>query len=264
MPARVRSKNIPVAPRRKRLLHAFYLAQPFLQFVALMAVLFTLGRCSPLAPSTDKSVLKNSSNGVTATHSEHGVNVAIEEDSMKDLSRSDDLSVMSQTNFTNRVLANSIEAERGADMNGVRNLFRIRDQQRGQQRSVRVLVSHMDESQRLAFFKGDAVSLDLASKLGPVMKPDVRKEFFARIDAASRNNDLTAKAYLVLSNDDMMAPDAVESIPVATKFQLGVTASNDKAWVRLQRTARELDEQQQKLIESNISKRGAYLALVLE
>jgi len=101
----------------------------------------------------------------------------------------------------------------------------------------------------------------LADVLGANMTPEVRKYYFTELDKLSRAGDLNAKAYLVMSDDDMAAPDALTAIPVPVKLQLAISQTNEKAWLQANRGR--IDDQQQKLIESAKSKSVA-MALVLE
>ncbi|MGZ3652653.1 MAG: hypothetical protein ACXVB9_17060 [Bdellovibrionota bacterium] len=265
MSPRNSSKKPPVASRRKRAIHALYLVQPLLQFAALMIVMFALARCSPLAPSTDKSVLKASANGLVSPHSDQAQKGAEEEDikrEMKDLSSFDDLRLISQSDFAARVVPNSIEAEKGADLTGVQNVFRQRAKLLGTSRGVRLLIVRLLKDQKDSFFKTGSLRLNLADVLANSMAPDVRKAFFTELHKISAN-DLKAKAYLILSDDDMASPEAVTEVPLAGKFQMAILPNDEKAWLQLSRTDLNLDDQQQKLIESNKEKSIA-MAIVLE
>ena len=264
MSPRAFKKNPPVAPRRKRALHAFYLAQPFLQFVALMAVLFTLGRCSPLASSTDKGSKLLSASSAANPHTAQAIQSAEDEDikrELKDLRAADELDVISQSEFTAKVEANSLSTDKGADLNGVQSLFRARAQQ-GLQRKVHLLVLRLSKEQREAFFQGGTARVNLSDALAGGMAPEVRRAYFGELHKLA-HSDLSAKAYLVLADEDAAAPDAVNALPVVPKFQLAIFPSDDKAYLQVSRSEQGLDDQQQKLIESNKDK-ALSLALVLE
>ena len=256
-------KKPPVARRRKRALHAFYLAQPFLQFAALMAVLFTLGRCSPLASSTDKGSRLQNASSLASPHTALAIQSAEEEDikrELKDLRGADELDVISQSDFHNRIEANSLDAEKGTDLTGVQGLFRARAQQ-GFRRSVRLLVLRLSKEQRVAFFEGGSARVALSDALAGGMAPDVRRAYFTELHKLSNGSQLSAHAYLVLADED--AADAVNAVPIQTKFQLAIFPSDDKAYIQVSRAEQGLDDQQQKLIESNKDK-ALSLALVLE
>jgi hypothetical protein len=264
MSPRAFKKNPPVARRRKRALHAFYLAQPFLQFVALMAVLFTLGRCSPLASSTDKGSKMLGASSVGSPHTALAIQSAEDEDikrELKDLRGADELDVIGQSDFA-KLESNSLEADKGADLNGVQGLFRARAAQ-GVHRNVRLLVLRISKEQREAFFQNGSTRVDLASALAGNMAPDVRRAYFTEVHKLAAASNLTAHAYLVLADEDAAAPDAVNALPVQPKFQLAIFPSDDKAYLQVSRGELALDDQQQKLIESNKDK-ALSLAIVLE
>jgi hypothetical protein len=246
-------------------MHAFYLAQPFLQFMALMAVLFTLSRCSPLASSTDKGSKMLNASSLGSTHTPLAIQSAEDEDikrELKDLRGADELDVIGQSEFASKVEANSLEADKGADLTGVQGLFRARAAQ-GLRRNVRLLVLRLNKEQREAFFQNGSARVDLASALGGNMAPDVRRAYFTEVHKLAAASNLSAHAYLVVADEDAAAPDAVNALPVQPKFQLAIFPSDDKAYLQVSRSEQGLDDQQQKLIESNKDK-ALSLALVLE
>ena len=263
MSPRARKPLPPAASRRKRILHAFYLAQPLFQFIALMAVLLILGRCSPLAPSTDRSINKSSNNALsTQPSSERGNNSASEEDItniLRDISRHDELALISQSDFSQRILPRSLQAERPADLEDVRNLFRQRARG-GFARNTRLLVLSLTTEQKENFFRSGSLRIALSDTMR--LTPEVRKYYFGELHKIPRS-ELSAKALLVMSDDEMASPESISAIPVPTKFQLGIDPTDEKAWFQVSRTDSQIDEQQQKLIESAKS-RSISMVLVLE
>src|SRR4051812_19739599 len=99
MPAQHQRKKPPITSQRKQMIYAIHLAQPFLQFFALMAVLFFLSRCSPLSSSSDKSPKKSASdNSALATPSD----AALEEDIKKaerEIGDAQELALVTKSNF---------------------------------------------------------------------------------------------------------------------------------------------------------------------
>lgn len=253
MPARKSSKKPPAAPRKKRVLHALYMAQPLLQFAALMAVLFVLGRCSPLASSTEKSALKKTSdNGVVATpHTEQGQNQALEEDirkSLRNLNEPDDLALASEKEFA-QISRESLHGDRPADADRVRFVF--------QSRRPRLLVLPLSAEEIAAFAQG-SLRLDLAKRLSQ-MNPEAQKLYFGLLQRQAKR--LQAHAFLLLPHEQMQGPDAIASLPLRHRFQLGFV-SDDKAFLSASRVD-ELDDSQQELIRSNFA-RATGLVVVLE
>lgn len=254
MPARKNSKKPPAAPRKKRALHALYMAQPLLQFFALMAVLFVLGRCSPLSSSTEKSALKKTSdNGVVATPTEQGLSQAQEEDirkSLRDLNDAEELSVVSEKEFS-QSSRESLHGNRPADPDRVKFVF--------QSRRGRLLVLPLSPEEKLAFTQG-SVRIDLAQRLLPTMNADTQKLYFGLLQRQAKR--LQGRVFLLLPHELAQAPDAVTSLPLRAKVQLGFVA-DDKAYLRASRLDEELDDSQQELIRSNLERASA-LAVVLE
>ncbi len=257
MPARNRSQKPPAAPRSKRMLHALYMAQPLLQFVALMAVLLVLGRCSPLSPSTEKSALKKTSdNGVVATPagpSEQANNQAQEEDikkSLRDVNDAEDVAVVSEKEF-NASSRESIHGNQPADSDRVKFVF--------QSRKPRLLVLPLSAEEKQNFAQG-AVRIDLAKRLSSQMSEDTRKLYFNLLYRQLKR--LHGRAVVLLSQDQMDLPEAVNSLPIRARVQLGFLG-DDQAFLRLSRAEEHIDDAQQELIRSHME-RAVALAVVLE
>jgi hypothetical protein len=260
MPARNRSKKPPAAPKRKRMLHALYMAQPFLQFFALMAVFFVLGRCSPLSPSSDKSVLKNISDGVKATPNESGENAALEQDIKKELREISDVGempVQSQSEYS-AYIRESIHADKPADSGRVKHIFQQRS--RELRRLTRMLVLPLSADEKAKLLQG-SVRIDLSQRLSSSMDPATQKLFFALLRDSGKRN--TGKAILVLSDEASDSPEAVASIPLHHKVRLAVLSGDEKAYLQVSRVDDKLDDLQQELIRSNLE-RSVELAVVLE
>lgn len=265
MSPRASQKKPPIASRRKRAVHLFYLAQPFLQFVALMAILLVLGRCSPLASSTDKGAKMVSASSLASPHTEQAIKGAEDEDihnELTDVRSADELAVIKQSDFTTQVAANALDAEKASSLTDVQGLFRAHAQHGLRRNNVRLLVLRLTKEQRDAFFQAGSVRVNLAEALAGTMAPDVRHAYFAELHKLM-HGDLTAKAYLILADEDMASPDAVNTLPVAPKFQLAIFPNDEKAYLDVAHSEPALDDQQQKLIESNKDK-ALSLALVLQ
>ncbi len=252
MPARKHSKKPPAAPRKKRAMHALYMAQPLLQFFALMAVLLVLGRCSPLSSSTEKSALKKTSdNGVIATPTEQGLNQAEEEDirkSFRPLNEAEEIAVESEKEFA-QGSRETLHGNRPADADRVKHVF--------QSRRGRLLVLPLSPEEQLAFKQG-SVRIDLAKRLLPSMNAETQKLYFNLLQRQAKR--LQGRIVLLLPHELAQAPDAVTSIPLRAKVELGFLA-DDKAFLRASHD--QLDDLQQELIRSNLE-RASGLAVVLE
>jgi|GEM_PF-5264408 len=242
---KTRSKNPSAAKKRKRMLHAFYLAQPFLQFAALMVVLFVLGRCSPLSPSSDKSVLKNISDGVKATPTENGENAALEDaikEANHELSDEPVMAAVSQTEYAAYV-KESIHADKPANAARVKHIFQKRA--RELRRDTRALVIPLSADEKARLIQG-SVRIDLSKRLASSMDPATQKLFFSLL----RDRSLQGKPVLVLSDETMASPDAVKPIPLRTKVRLAVLRGDEKAFLQVSRADDKLDDLQQELIRS--------------
>jgi hypothetical protein len=241
------------------------LAQPIFQFVALAAVLLALGRCSPLSPSINEekmSALKSANSGSPIPHDGSAEEQDIKRE-MKQISTADELPLISESDFTDHILPNSIQADKGTDLTGVQNLFRQRELQAGSQRNSPILVLRLTSDQENQFFQTGSLRMDLAEALNGSMAADVRQSFFTEIHKLVPRGDITVKSYLVLPDDEMDDPEAASAIPVSTKFQMAILPNDQKAWIQLTRQSQNLDDQQQKLIESAKGK-SLSMELVLE
>ncbi len=243
------------------MLHALNMAQPFIQFFALMLVLFVLGRCSPLSPSSEKSRLKGiSENGVSATPTETGESLALEEDikkSLRDVSEEEEMAVFSQSEYS-AYIAHGLHANKPADLGHVKLLL----QQRAREirRSTRVLVIPLSAEEKAALVQG-SLRIDLAKRLSATMDPATQNFLFSQLNDHPKR--LHAKAILVLSDEAMNSPEAVASIPLHTKLRLAVLPGEERAFLQIFRIEEKLNDPQQELIRSNLE-RSVELAVVLE
>lgn len=227
-------------------MHALYLAQPFLQFVALMAVLFVLGRCSPLAPSTDKSVQKTFSDGVKTTRSETGENRAEGEDlknSMLEIQGVPELEVISPKMLQRRLKPDSLDADEGADLAKIQNLANLKRARK----PVRLLFVRLTTAEREAFFATGSLQVVLHKRLGR-MSEELRKAYLHELHIINRQ-ELTGKLYALLPDEEMDKPDSVASLHIGTKARLAITPDESRAALALERTVETVDEEQQKRID---------------
>jgi len=254
MPSRSHSKNPPVAKRRKRFLYALNLAQPFLQFFALMAALLVLGRCSPLAPSNERSLNRSASDGVIATHNPLNDIQAEELDiqrALKDApSEVEELTVISQPAFDSRV-SESLNAEVPANLDKVRAVLN----QHG-----RVLTVSLSPAEFRQFRNEGSVRLKLAQILTPKMSPAGQKALFQELRPPST---IRAHAYLVLAPDAMRSSEDDDKLPITLRNTLGVL-TDEKAFLQIGLEKRRVDDSQQNLIKSLLDAPSAKLAIILE
>jgi hypothetical protein len=264
MPAKATKKQPPAAPIGKRAVHAFYLAQPLLQFLALMAVFFVLVRCSPLNSSTDRTLKKISADGAVATSIKTGDAQAEEEDikhALKDASDSDEMTVYSEAEYT-KFVANSLYSDTPASSGRVRAIFEKHALEENRvKRSTRLLAISLTPEQRLKIKNGGNVRINLFELLGAArMSLDTRKFFVSELRKISH---LEARVYLILPNDAMQAPEVEDKIPVHTRTAVAIL-SDEKAFLQVSRIIeRNIDDSQQELIKSNFD-RSVGIAIVLE
>lgn len=257
MPARNRSNNLPAAPKRKRMLHAVYLVQPFLQFFALMAVLFVLGRCSPLSPSKEIARMKSfSDNGVIATPAENGDSIAIEEH-YKEISAHESMPIFSQASFREYV-RESLFAHTRADQGRVKYIFQQRN--REIRRSTRVMSISLTPDERVRLVQG-SLRIDLSKRLASQMDADTMKLFFSLLRSPQKN--LHGKAILVHSDQDAELSEAVSEIPLGTMIRVAILPGDEKAYLQVSRIEQRISAAQQELITANLA-RAIDLAVVLE
>ncbi|HEY8280002.1 MAG TPA: hypothetical protein VIH99_10275 [Bdellovibrionota bacterium] len=262
MPSRLKRKKAPAAPKGKRILHALYLAQPFLQFAALMAIMLVLSRCSPLAPSTERGLNQLSSNATTPSQTENG-NSQAEEKDIEELLRSskvdsaETLLVTSETKFKDED-KKGLNADRPGDKGRVEEILR----KRRSGSKGRLLAIQLLREQKEDLFNGKTVRIALADRLKNMLDSDSRKSLFKNLDNLDRGASLSGKSILVLP-DVAMQDEQSYALPVSLGFALAVLPSGEKAFLEIRNLQAETTEEQKELIKSNL-RDSLFLAVVLE
>jgi hypothetical protein len=260
MPTKKPRKKPPVASQRKQIIYAFYLVQPFLQFFALIGVLFFLTRCSPLSPSTDKAnkpkpvtenAVVSTSPAAPDTAEEPFADSEIEQ-AEKEIADDEEMPILSKGKFGEST-RESLHADKATSSSDVKLLFQQR-----LRRPTSVLVIPLSAEEKQKLLRG-SVRLNLAKRLSPTMSAETQKQFFSQMREAKQ---LRAKAVLVMEKGDE-GPNAVVSIPLRTRVRLALMPGNEQAFLKVIRDDAQIDEAQKELIRSNLE-RALELAVVLE
>lgn len=237
MPAKANTHRAPKTTRRKVWVHAFYLCQPFLQFFALIAVLIIFTRCSPLAPSTDKtSALKTGPRGDTSGLAEA---LALEDSFLKNLKELSvtEMEVVSETGIES-VAKDAPHIDLPMEENEVRSFFELRNK-RGitalKRRRPNVLFLPLNQDLQDSFFANGAVRIDLSSRLKGHTKDDARRLLFQNLRQAINNKELGAAAYLTLPDSTMTrVQGAFSDLKIQVKISLSVP-DDDSAYLEVRR-----------------------------
>lgn len=251
-------KTAPAATKRKRLSHALYFAQPFLQFLVLLGVIFALGRCSPLSPSTDVGDAIHATSGSSlATMGVSNEVQAEEEDiqlALKDASDQDQVPVMALGEYTNFVKV-SLFADKRIFLTRARSIINSRARA-GTRSQTRLLALMLTSEQSQALLEDGSLRINISSLLEKAgTAKDAQAALFQEFQ---KTNRLEAKAYVVLPDN---APHP-HKIPVHLKTEVAIL-SDEKAFLQITRVEKPLDDTQQSLVESTLEDSSG-IAIVFE
>lgn len=267
MPAKAKAHRAPKTARKKVWVHAFYLLQPFLQFFALVAVLFIFARCSPLAPSTDKSALK-SSGPITTDTSSLAEAAALEEaflNNLKELSVSE-MEVISET----EIEANTRSAphvDEPMDESGIRTLFEKRNKKgvAGLKKPSQVLFLPLDQASQEAFFVNSVLRIDLSERIKGHTKEKARRLLFQHLQESAESKKIGATALLVMPDATMERVNgAFADLKLSIKISISIP-SDDKAYLEIRRVDEAASHTQDNavLLEAAL-KEATQLSILLE
>jgi hypothetical protein len=239
MPSRAKAirplrTRAPRATRRKLWVHTFYLAQPFLQFFALIAIMLILARCSPLSPSTDKESELQQPAGL-AQISQQAEAAALEESiqaSLKELS-SLELRVISDTELAT-FSRNLLDLDHPFSEPGIHAHFEQRSAA-GLRNRQNILLIPLAPDQMGAFFLNGTLRLDLMERLNSQTQPAAKKLLIQYLRQSMAHKELGALALLVLPDSTMIrVQGAFSDLKVPIRIALGMP-SDEAAYLELRR-----------------------------
>lgn len=259
MQSHVATKPAPRAPRRKRVVHMLYLAQPAAQLLALVAVLFAFGRCSPLAPSEDR-LQKTSADGVVSTVSTVTPEQGTEDDitrALVEASDSAEIPVLTVKQYSRRV-SDSLYADKKFETDDVESLFETRASIPPSKRKGLPLLSLvLSQEQRAKLLDQNLLRLNLAEALAhSKTKTDARTALFREL---RKIHELNAEPYLVVDAD--AAQKGALTFGLHLKISIAFL-SDDQVYLQIERVPdADLDAQQDDLRSALLDAAG--LAVVL-
>ncbi|MGZ3712215.1 MAG: hypothetical protein ACXVBE_10680 [Bdellovibrionota bacterium] len=264
MPALKKKTPTPKAPLGKRLVHTFYLVQPVLQFVALLSLLLVLSHCSPLNPSSEKTLPKPPMAGAGGSGSGSGNEEFLKEDmivsSLHELP-SEPLSVVSEDGFQ-AAAESSFQADQPVRETEVKSRLdrRNRIQVIGGAKKIHkpLLAIALSADQQQALWRDGSTRVALTDYLQAAFELNARKLLFRELK--DKRDELNAKAFLVVSDDaaPLNGADPHELV-MKLKVSLGVL-SDEKAYLEVRRT----DDEAKTALLLSAAKGIRKLAVVLE
>lgn len=223
-------KKIPRASRAKRMIHAFYLIQPILQFLVLVLMIGILSRCSPLAPSADRIGDKIAKSELIVNNSGNDANLADEAQS-KELSN-DSVRVIKESLFT-REARDSLRSEEQADEAEVRNVWRSHSNGNPIRHSKIITIALSDEQKTKLWTDGN-VHIDLADYTRKFIDERGQRLFLKELKKNHENLDISAEAFVVVP--DAAFQTEYTSIEMKIKVSLSMPAP-DKAVLIVKRNS---------------------------
>ncbi len=220
MPAKRPKKRTQAkkAPAKKLLIHAFYLAQPFVQFFAIISVFFVFTHCSPLASSTDKKGSSLATTTITEKSSEV-VAALTQEDaiqkSLQDISLSD-IEILSKNEFQNLA---PLSLKEKFTKNQIDKAFERRQNHLANNRIPKTFYFPLNDKQAAELVEQGSIRLDLGEQLHNKINDKARDAFYANLQDAE---DLGATVYLVWPNNTVH--QEIPAIPV--RVALGMPYDN--------------------------------------
>jgi hypothetical protein len=255
-------KSRPRASKQKRLIHAFYLAQPVLQFMALIAMLGILSRCSPLSPSTDKvpqALLSNMSQAESsraeAEAQEQLVQKNLKEVSVNDLVIISDEEFESQTknllssdsSFSEAELQDYLKRKRGGIHNPLSG-------------PPKFLVIQLPADKQAALWRDGSVRLKI-SEAFPKAEGKALKLLARLLKEESDKLNLDAVGHLVLP--DAAMHDEYKDISLQIRVSLAVIGE-EKAVIELRRMSDEENREANATLLEPALRSARRLAITLE
>lgn len=225
-------KSPPPATLKKRLIHTFYLVQPVIQFFALVAIIGILSRCSPLAPSTDKTIGLKSKNGTPELETtENSQNIARESLIAQNLVEvgSAQLEVISEENYEKNAKQSIAREKEIIEDSKLKSRLnnRIGSNMRGEQKKKHFLSLRLNEDQTAQLIDDGLIRIDLAQSM--VLSDQGKKVYFnAMHDSlhAVGVKKIDAAGYMIF--EDEAARDAHKDLSQSMQLKvfLSIIAEN--------------------------------------
>ncbi len=259
-----RSKKLPKSPWKKRLVHTFYLVQPMLQFMALIAVMTFLARCSPLASSTDKSAIFKEENPLAAEKIPDSMETPefVQEDllltSLKEVGPlSPIVEIISSDKFADLGRL-SLTIEKGESELRVTQLLARRERRNSQQPRPNFLILPLTVEQQVTLAQEGSLRLDLETILENYSE-SARTALLQRLQKAVEDKNVQAKPYLVAPSAALQNPD-LQSLALHLQTYVGFPAGHSPL-LEIRATEDELNNH---ILLAQAFEQGAKLAIVLE
>lgn len=251
----MKNTKAPRATLPKRMMHTFYLVQPVLQFVALLSMILVLSRCSPLAPSTEKTV-----GGPKATvskgDSSNSENL-LREDALRFEEIANEPINMVSEEVYKMSSEGALDPEQSVREHEMKSRLEKRRKKRGPHglgvANGRLVKIHLNAEQRRSLFQDGVVRIDLAEYLQAGYELNARKLLFRDMQAGVK--ELRAHSFLVMQSEH--AAPQEESLSLKISF---ASLGEEKAYLEIRRGAEDAQAAMQLASLDGVRK----LAVVLE
>lgn len=259
-------KKAPAAKTKKVWLHAFYLAQPIVQFLTLIAVLVVFTRCSPLASSTDRLPKLKTLEEVQGPNSAAAAEAAREESIVKNSKEvsEHDLTVVSETEFR-QSSKSLLHADDNLDERQVQSLEQERDQARAVpfRRTPKILVLPLGQEKLTELFREGKLRVNLSERLHRA-QPRARQSLYKLLAKSLESGDLDANSHLVLS-DAAMRRARTDFTALSVRLKLSFSQVDaDEAYLEIRRVDEPTDSQDNAALLEAALRETRRLAIILE
>jgi len=216
-------KSTPKSSRKKSWVHTFYLVQPVMQFLALVATLVLFARCSPLSPSTDKiSTLQL--NATTGDRISPQAELTAQEEaiqqSLKELSQGE-ISVISVDDLKKQTP--EIKDSYLANKSLVESSF---ERKRELTKYKGALISiHVDMKTAKGLFLGANLRIPLHEALR-YKDEETLAHFLSSLEESHQKEGLKAKVYLTAPEDALRQQPELQQLQLPFYVSLGFPSEN--------------------------------------
>lgn len=222
----IAASRCSVAPRastKKKIFYFFHLIQPVLQFIAIVALLGVFARCSPLAPTTTKSLQDKNSNTLSQSNK-------VEDQIKSDLIASslEEISLTKveflSTDDSQELLANSLNLSQVYTREQVSN-FLHKYPRTKKNPKIALLSLSLDELEQTHLFQNFTLQLNLQEKLQQSLASDSEAidGVYKILQSLKNDQKLSAKVIVSLDKDILKAnKTGLENLTARIKTKLAL------------------------------------------
>ncbi|MCO5142736.1 MAG: hypothetical protein M9962_06570 [Oligoflexia bacterium] len=224
-------KMAPKASFKKKVFYVFYLVQPVLQFIAIIALVGVFARCSPLASSTDKTLgdKKEVSQQDQTNKVEDQLKSDLIASSFEELSKNK----ISFLDFDDgsELFSNSLNLSLAYSNEQVIKFLNAYEQTKRSNANIAILSITLDELEQAHLFQGLPLQINLNEKINQALSANTESSsaVYKLLSALKKKQKLKAKLVLIVDRDYLKAnkPD-LESITARIKTRLALLENDNQ------------------------------------